>query len=323
MLIAVPKQPTNVPEPMLARLTDRLPVGPTWSYEVKWDGYRCLALKVGDEVTLRSRNASNLTASYPAVAAALRTLSARRVVLDGEIVALDDEGRPSFQALQHRTSRAGHVLVYYAFDLLQLEDADLTREPLSRRRELLRAAVAGSRVLLSEPLPGSPADIERELRLLGLEGAVAKRVDSRYEPGERSDSWLKVKFQRAQEFVIGGFTPDGNRVDALVVGYYDRKRLLAAGRVRAGLRPPARRALATTLMRLKRTTCPFANLPQSKAGRWGEGITAEDMASIVWVTPSLVAQVAFTEWTDGGALRHARFLDLRTDKRAADVVRES
>jgi bifunctional non-homologous end joining protein LigD len=120
----MPRVPTVIPEPMLARLTDRLPTGTTWSYEVKWDGYRCLALKVGDAVTLRSRNASNLTASYPAVAAALRTLSAHRALLDGEIVALDSEGRPSFQALQHRTSRTGHVLVYYAFDLLQLEDVD-------------------------------------------------------------------------------------------------------------------------------------------------------------------------------------------------------
>ena len=307
---------------MLARLTDRLPTGPKWSYEVKWDGYRCLALKAGDAVTLRSRNANSLTASYPAVAAALRTLSAQRVLLDGEIVALDSEGRPSFQALQHRTSRTGHVLVYYAFDLLQLDGADLTREPLSRRREALRKAVTGSQVLLSEPLPGSPADIERELRRLGLEGAVAKRTDSRYEPGERSDAWLKVKFQLAQEFVIGGFTPDGDRVDALVVGYYDKKRLMAAGKVRAGLRPPARRALAATLLRLKRATCPFVNLPNSTHGRWGEGITAEDMARVVWVKPSLVAQVAFTEWTEGGSLRHARFIALRADKRAADVVRE-
>jgi bifunctional non-homologous end joining protein LigD len=307
---------------MLARLTDRLPVGPAWSYEVKWDGYRCLALKAGDAVTLRSRNANNLAASYPAVAAALRTLTAHRALLDGEIVALDGEGRPSFQALQHRTSRSGHVLVYYAFDLLQLEGDDLTREPLSGRRAALRKVVAGSQVLLSEPLPGSPADIERELRALGLEGAVAKRTDSRYEPGERSDAWLKVKFQLAQEFVIGGFTPDGDRVDALVVGYYDKKRLVAAGKVRAGLRPPARRALAATLLRLKRATCPFVNLPNSKHGRWGEGITAEDMATIVWVKPSLVAQVAFTEWTEGGALRHARFIALRADKPAASVVRE-
>ena len=108
----MPRVPTVIPEPMLARLADRLPIGPAWSYEVKWDGYRCLALKVGDAVTLRSRNASNLTASYPAVAAALRTLKAHRALLDGEIVALDGERRPSFQALQHRTSLTGRVLVY-------------------------------------------------------------------------------------------------------------------------------------------------------------------------------------------------------------------
>ena len=318
----MPKPRATVPEPMLARLAAQLPVGPKWSYEVKWDGYRCLALKVGDAVTLRSRNASNLTASYPAVASSIRTLKSHRVVLDGEIVALDGEGRPSFQALQHRTSRTGHVLVFYAFDILEHEGADLMRQPLSERRGILRGAVAGSRVLLSEPLPGSPADIERELRALGLEGAVAKRTDSRYEPGERSDAWLKVKFQLAQEFVIGGFTPDGDRADALVVGYYDQRRLMAAGKVRAGLTPSVRRALAAALLKLQRKTCPFVNLPNSKTGRWGEGITAEDMGTIVWVKPTLVAQIAFTEWTDGGALRHARFIALRTDKRAADVVRE-
>jgi bifunctional non-homologous end joining protein LigD len=289
---------------------------------VKWDGYRCLALKAGDAVTLRSRNANNLTAAYPAVADAIRTARAQRAILDGEIVALDGDGRPSFQALQHRTASKGHQLVFYAFDILQHEGVSLLREPLSRRRDVLRAVVAGSRVLLSEPLPGSPADIERELRALGLEGAVAKRIDSRYEPGERSDAWLKVKFQNAQEFVIGGFTPDGDRADALVVGYYDGRRLFAAGRVRAGLTPPVRRALAAALLKLQRKTCPFVNLPSSTHGRWGEGITAEDMATIVWVKPMLVAQIAFTEWTDGGALRHARFMALRTDKPAADVRRE-
>jgi bifunctional non-homologous end joining protein LigD len=217
----MPREPTAIPAPMLARLTDRLPVGPSWSYEVKWDGDRCLALKVGDAVTLRSRNTSNLTASYPAVAAALRTLSTHRVLLDVEIVALDGEGHPSFQALQHRSRRTDHVLVYYAFDLLQLEGDDLTREPLSRRREALRSVVLGSDVLLSEPLPGSPSEIERVLRRAGLEGAVAKRIDSRYEPGERSDAWLKVKFQRAQEFVIGGFTP-GRNVAVITTKKYSR-----------------------------------------------------------------------------------------------------
>jgi bifunctional non-homologous end joining protein LigD len=195
------------------------------------------------------------------------------------------------------------VLVYYAFDLLQLEDLELTREPLSQRREALSQVVAGSRVLLSEPLPGSPADIERELRRLGLEGVVAKRVDSKYEPGERSDAWLKVKFQLAQEFVIGGFTPDGDRVDALVVGYYDKKRLMAAGKVRAGLRPGETCARGDAPA-VEARTCPFVNLPNSKHGRWGEGLTAEDMTSIVWVKPSLAAGWR-SRWTDGGSLRCA------------------
>jgi bifunctional non-homologous end joining protein LigD len=243
------------------------------------------------------------------------------VVLDGEIVALGGDGQPSFQALQHRTE-GQFAIVYYAFDVLQVDGRDLTPHPLSERRDQLRAAVGGSGILLSEPLPGTPKQIEATVRRFGLEGVVAKQLDSKYEPGQRSGAWLKVKFQQRQEFVIGGFRPDGSRVDALVVGYYDKRRFLAAGKVRAGLDARLRRELFERLAPLAVERCPFVNLPSERTGRWGEGISAEDMGTFTWVKPALVAEISFTEWTGGGSLRHAAFVALRTDKKPLDVHRD-
>ena len=160
-----------------------LPVGDGWSYEVKWDGYRTLALKNGPRVRLYSRNLKDVTDVYPSVARTLGELNAHSALVDGELVAVDEEGRPSFQALHHQSA---HAVVYYAFDILQIAGRDLTREPLDARRQQLAAAVKGTRILVSEPLPGTPAQIERAVRELGLEGIVAKRRTSRYEAGRRS-----------------------------------------------------------------------------------------------------------------------------------------
>jgi bifunctional non-homologous end joining protein LigD len=308
---------------MLALLGTTLPTGPQWSYEVKWDGYRALIEKRGSRVVIRSRRGADLTGTYPAVAAAARTVDAADAVLDGEIVALDAEGRPSFQALQHRQTAGRFLIAYYAFDILARDGRDLTGEPLAVRRTHLAQVVAGSGLLLSEPLPGTPEQIVGTIRGFGLEGVIAKRVDSRYEPGHRSGAWMKVKFARRQEFVVGGFRPDGASVDALVVGYYEGRTLMAAGKVRAGLTPLLRRQLYEALVRLTTEACPFANLPTSKKGRWGEGITAEDMLTLTWVKPRMVADIEFTEWTAGGSLCHAAFVGLRTDKRPRDVVRET
>jgi len=308
---------------MLAVLAPQMPVGDGWSYEVKWDGYRALLRKRGDSVRLISRRDVDLTRTYPAVVQAAKSVRATDAVLDGEIVALGDDGQPSFQALQHRTAVAGRfTIAYYAFDILVLEGRDLTMLPLSERREHLGSVVSGSGLLLSEPLPGTPAQIEATVRRFGLEGVVAKRLDSKYEPGQRSGAWLKVKFQQRQEFVIGGFRPDGSVVDALVVGYYEGRRFLAAGKVRAGLDRRLRRELFERLAVLAVDRCPFANLPSERTGRWGEGISAEDMATFTWVEPALVAEIAFTEWTGGGSLRHAAFVALRTDKKPRTVHRE-
>jgi bifunctional non-homologous end joining protein LigD len=293
---------------MLATSADTLPVGDEWTYEVKWDGYRTLALKEGARVTLLSRNLKNATAQYPLVARGVSGLRANSVLLDGEVVAVDEHGRPSFQALHHQ---AAETIVYYAFDVLHCDGRDLLRTPLDERRAILATLLKGSHVLLSEPLPGTPERIEKALRALQLEGVVAKRRQSIYEPGKRSPSWVKVKFNRRQEFVIGGFRPNDTNFESILVGYLDGKKLYFAGKVRAGLTPHVRAEIFRKIVLHQVARCPFANLPSRSTGHWGEGITEADMAMLRWVAPTVVVEVSFVEWTRDGLLRHAEFVALR------------
>jgi bifunctional non-homologous end joining protein LigD len=304
---------------MLATTAAELPVGDLWSYEVKWDGYRTLAEKDGARVRLLSRNLNDATANYPTVARAVAELRAEQALLDGEVVAIDESGRPSFQALHHR---AAHTVVFYAFDVLHLNGKDLTRLPLDERREALASVVAGTQLLRSEPLPGTPSQIEAAVRGLRLEGVIAKRRDSLYEPGRRSKRWVKVKFNQRQEFVVGGVKPNGASFESLLVGYYEGKRLLFAGKVRAGLRPHNRGEIARRLAGSDTPRCPFADLPSGTIGHWGEGITEDEMKTLRWVEPRLVVEVSFVEWPSDGLLRHSEFVALRTDKKARDVRRD-
>jgi len=309
-------------KPMMAIAATVLPEGPEWLYEVKWDGYRTIAIKEGGKVTLASRNQKNVTAQYPSVVASVAGLGTE-AVLDGEIVALDEEGRPSFQALQHRTTTK-HRIVFYAFDLLHERGRDLLKEPLEERRNRLVRIVSGSRVLLSEPLPGSPEQIADAVRGLGLEGVVAKRRHSRYELGRRSDAWVKVRFAKRQEFVIGGYKPADATFDSILVGYYDRKKLWFAGKVRAGFTPYLRAEVFKGIAPIGTSRCPFVNLPNAgKRSRWGEGVTEEEMVQLRWVKPQVVVEVSFTEWTAENNLRHAAFVGLRHDKGPGGVKRES
>jgi bifunctional non-homologous end joining protein LigD len=304
---------------MLATSAPVLPRGPEWTYEVKWDGYRTLVRKDGARVTLLSRNLKNATALYPSVARAVERLAVRSALIDGELVAIGEDGRPSFQALHHQSAQ---TIVFYAFDLLYLDGRDLVRRPLDERREALAEALEGSRLLRSEPLPGTPAQIESALRAMQLEGAIAKRRTSIYEPGRRSRSWVKVKFNRRQEFVVGGYKPNADTFESLLVGYYDGGRLYFAGKVRAGLTPRLRGEILSRLAPSRALRCPFVNLPQPRTGHWGEGISEADMAGLRWVKPKIVVEVSFVEWTRDGLLRHSEFLDVRDDKPARDVRRE-
>jgi bifunctional non-homologous end joining protein LigD len=305
---------------MMAVSASRLPDGAEWSYEVKWDGYRAQAVKHDSAVSLASRNLKNITRQFPEVARAAGLVRARSAVLDGEIVAIGPDGHPSFQALHHADTE-GLSIVYYAFDLLHLNGKDLTGLPLDERRAALRTVIDGSGVLLSDPLPGTPQQIADAVQGLGLEGVVAKRRRSTYAAGRRSDAWVKVRFAQHQELVIGGFKPNATSFDSLLVGYYEGRKLMFASKVRSGFTPHLRSQVFDRIRDLQTARCPFANLPSTKSGHWGEGITADEMQALRWVKPVQVVEVSFAEWTRDGSLRHAAFMALRDDKAARDVVR--
>jgi bifunctional non-homologous end joining protein LigD len=311
-------------EPMKALPVEKLPES-DWLYEIKFDGYRALAFKDGKEVRLVSRN--NKEFNYPQLLDALKSLPAKHVVLDGEIAALDEKGRSSFQLLQIFKSSGGVPLVYYAFDLLFLEGKDLRNEPLSVRRKMLAKVLekAPENIRLSDELRGSKEELLRVAQQFGLEGLVAKRRNSLYESGQRSGAWVKFKITKSQEFVIGGYTlPEGSRkyFGSLLMGYNSPDGLRFAGRVGTGFSEKVLASVDAQLQKLKRSTCPFINLPEKTKGRWGLGITPAVMKRCQWVKPVLVAQVKFTEWTLDDQLRQPVFLGLRTDKEADEVIRE-
>jgi DNA ligase D-like protein (predicted ligase) len=308
---------------MAATLVHELPEGPEWLYEVKLDGYRALVMKSADRVQIRSRNNKDLTASYPGIVSAAARLRAATAVVDGEIVAVDGQGRPSFQALQNRGSFPQHTIVFYAFDLLHVDGRDITRLPLEERKARLADVVRESGVLLSASLPGTAAQVISVVRGAGLEGVIAKRRASAYKAGLRTETWVKLKLDRQQEFVVGGYRPGPHGVDALLVGFYDQGKLKFAGKVRAGFTPHVRREVFEQLKPLHTARCPFADLPNARTSHWGGGVTAEQMSEMQWLRPKLVAQVRFVEWTADDHLRHAAFLGLRDDKPAKDVRRET
>jgi len=195
-------------------------------------------------------------------------------------------------------------------------------QPLSERRSELSRVVAGTQVLFSAPLKGTADVLMAAVRQHGLEGIVAKRRDSVYEPGRRSLAWQKLPLKPKQEFVIGGYRPEAGTLELILVGFYEDGKVLFAGKARQGLNPRTRLDLFRALRPLVIAKCPFTNLPTSKRGHWGEGVTAEDMKDYVWVKPKSVAEIKFTEWTTGGVLRHAEFARVRQDKEALEVVKE-
>jgi len=308
--------------PMLLVRTEKLPEGHDWLYELKLDGYRSIAFKTGGKVYLRSRNNKDFNASYRDIVKALANMP-NETIIDGEVVALDEAGRPSFSALQNYGA-SDVPIIYYVFDVMVLEGVDVMREPLSSRRELMEQKIVPKLVepiKYSAELDSSLSDLIQSVKKLGLEGLVAKRRDSRYEPGLRSGAWRKMRVNAGQEFVIGGYTL-GNPFDALVFGYYQGRRLMYVARTRNAFTPASRQRLFEKFRGLELPNCPFVNLPEANGGRWGQGLTKEKMKNCRWLQPVLVAQFEFTEWTPEGHLRHSRFIGLREDKKAKDVVRE-
>ena len=311
-------------EPMLLLPASDLPDDDAWLKELKLDGYRALGIRTDGKVQLRSRNDQDFAVRYAEIAKALAKLPDENVI-DGEVVALDERGKPSFNILQNYGSSKASIL-YYIFDVLMLAGKDVMGETLESRRALLEERVLPRLpvpVRYSPELKGSMRDLIQSVKAQRLEGLVAKRRDSRYEPGQRSGAWRKMRVSQGQEFVIGGYTVGGSTFDALVYGYYEGNKLIYAARTRNGFTPKLREELMKRFRGLEIDACPFANLPEARSGRWGAGLTATKMADCRWLKPTLVGQFEYVEWTPENHLRQSRFIGLREDKGAKEVVREA
>jgi DNA ligase D-like protein (predicted ligase) len=322
-LHSLPRTKAVFIEPMDCLPVAKLPEGPQWLWEIKLDGYRAVAVKTANAVTLYSRNRKILNKRFLYIVEPLRGLPEGTVV-DGEIVALDDDGRPVFNLLQNFTSEAGRIR-YFVFDLLCYNNRDLTGLPLVKRREMLRSLIKfeAGRVKISDFVEASAEQMLSAVREQRLEGIVGKQKDSVYERGKRSGAWIKHRVNLGQEFVIGGFTPGPHGLDAIIVGYYRDDELIYVARTRNGFVPASRRRVFEKLKPLVVAKCPFVNLPETRKARWGEALTAEKMKKCVWVQPKVVSQISFLEWTGKDHLRHSKFAGLREDKEAKDVVKES
>jgi bifunctional non-homologous end joining protein LigD len=306
-----PARPPSGSDAMKAVLTDERFSDPNWIYERKLDGIRCVAVRSDGRLRMLSRNDLPLNARYPELAEELSALPRERFAIDGEVVAFVGR-QTSFARLAQRQQR--HVPVFlYVFDLLWLDGEDVRSLPLRSRKRLLRAALEfeGRLRLTSYRKEHGEAFFEEACRK-GWEGLIAKRADSPY-ASSRSRDWLKFKCERGQELVIGGYTdPQGSRtvLGALLLGYYAGGKLRYAGKVGTGFDDAMLRELGAKLRRLRRKTPPFAD---------AESIRERGVS---WVQPRLVAEIGFSEWTRHGRLRHPRFLGLRIDKSAREVVRE-
>ncbi len=324
----LPKARARFMEPMKPRLVEQLPSGGNWSYELKFDGIRALAIRSGKSVQLISRNEKQLNGRFPEIARACEEIPAEEFVVDGEVVALDDEGRSSFQLLQRgEIDGQDAPLAFYVFDLLQLNGRSLLTLPLEQRKDLLSRLMpsVNDALRFSGALGGDVAKLLPEIRKRGLEGLIGKQPGSVYEPGRRSGAWIKIKCVNEQEFVIGGYTPPGGArkyFGALLVGYYEKERLLFAGKVGTGFNTESLAALHRMMRAVERNTCPFADLPSKQDGQWVQSITPSMMRKCTWVDPKFVCQIKFAEWTRDLKLRQPVFLGPREDKNAREVIRE-
>jgi bifunctional non-homologous end joining protein LigD len=302
--------------PQLATLVDAVPAGDGWLHEQKFDGYRIEAVRDRSGVRLFTRRGNDWTDTFPTIADAVGELAAKRCVLDGEVCVLREDGVTDFQGLQQALGTRSNTLVYFVFDLLELDGKDLRAQPLHARKDRLEKLLAKPPAALrySEHVIGRGEQLFAEACKRGLEGIICKRADAPYTSG-RTKGWLKVKCHKRQELVVGGFTePEGTRtgLGALLVGYFEGKALRYAGKVGTGFKAKDLAELLATLAPLERTTAAFTPAPS----RAMTGPRAH------WVEPKVVVEVQFGEWTRDGRLRHPSFQGLRLDKRAKDVVRE-
>lgn len=315
-------------EPMKALLVNEPPAG-DWLYEIKFDGFRAMAYRDRNGTRLLSRNNKDFADKFPEVFDAISAIEVEDAVIDGEIVAIDEKGRSSFQLLQaYNLGEKRPPILFHAFDLLQLNGEDLRKLPLSERKAKLETLLKGAPPLIrySTSLGNEPEPLLEQARELGLEGLIGKRPKSAYEEGQRNGNWIKLKLHHEQEFVIGGYTPPGGsrpHFGALLVGVYKGGKLKFAGKVGTGFNTKLLHSLHAQFKKIAIDECPFADLPEKRTGRYGQGITAAEMRRCHWVKPVMVCQLKFAEWTRDDRLRHPVFLGLREDKPAREVVREN
>ena len=315
-------------EPMKARLAEDPPAAGDWIYELKFDGIRLIAVKIDKKVSLLSRNKNELAGRFPEIVEAVKDLPVHECVIDGEVVALDEKGRSSFQLLQAREMEGRESPVYfYAFDLLQLDGKSLMSLPLDARKNILEQLCADARepIRYSGSIGGDAKALLDEVKRRGLEGIIGKQRNSIYEQGRRSGAWIKLKCVSEQEFVIGGYTPpQGSRkhFGAILVGYYKDQKLVFAGKVGTGFTEKSLSMLHKKFRTEERRDCPFVDLASKQNGQWVQGITPSMMRKMHWLNPVFVCEIKFAEWTRDGKLRAPVFLGLREDKKPTEVVRE-
>lgn len=305
--------------PQMATLVSAVPEGDDWLHEIKFDGYRLLSTLNHNDVRLWTRRQNDWTHKFPGIVEVLKTLPVKTAILDGEVVAFDENGRSDFQALQNMLERKKtQPLRYYIFDLLYLQGYDLWASPLIERKELLKQLFVqwqpqGDKILFSDHILGHGETLFTQVCDLGLEGIISKNIHSPYRQ-KRTEDWQKIKCTKAQEFVIGGYSdPKGHRpyFGALLLGYYDKKKFHYCGRVGTGFSDQSLQDIYAELKELEQDRMPFHAFP-----------TDETRRDVHWVKPKLVAEVKYEEWTDDGRLRQAAFLGLRSDKNPKDVTRE-
>ncbi|MCL4417648.1 MAG: non-homologous end-joining DNA ligase [Actinobacteria bacterium] len=313
-------------KPMLATLIEKPFDSNEWVFEIKWDGYRAIAEIQKNNVTLYSRNDLNFNSQFPEITESLKKMHIS-TVLDGEIVVLDKQGRSQFQLLQQYLKYKEGMLVYYVFDILYLEGYELIKLPLITRKKLLKQILLSSHrdikgsnmsnnmessiknIKFSDHIEKEGIAFFNEATKNGLEGIMAKKSDSIYIPGSRTNKWLKIKTKMQQEVVIAGYTePRGsrNKIDSIITGVYDKGELIFTGQAGSGFDERELENLYNIFKKLETGICPFKTVPDTTTAAH-------------WLKPQLIAEVKFAEWTDKNIMRHPVFLGLRTDKDASDV----
>jgi bifunctional non-homologous end joining protein LigD len=296
-------------EPMECTTVPSIPEGKEWQYELKLDGYRAIAVKQNGEVELFSRNGKSFNTKFHTLLQPLLEVRQKRFVVDGEIVALDENGRHSFALLQ-RFGTTKAPLRFYLFDLLQIGTENLMGQPLSARRERLEQEFRDlpEGVQLSPVLDGTAQDVLERVRKFEFEGVVAKRLDSLYLPGGEPGSWQKYKTQRSDDFLIGGYIPGPNGIDQLVVGEERDGAFYYVEAIKNGFVPLTRQRVFDALKGKEIAACPFVNLPEKKGAH---RMDRDKMKTVRWLKPKLRCEIAFNERTEQGHLRHSKFLRMR------------